>query len=210
MSSFLEDVRRKMQAITKPRTKENLKNKGETVMKKLIILLVAVALLGLAGGLMAADTDTDNHTVNVVVSGFNVIDVNGSAITLTIVAPTNAGDASTPVTDATTYLQYSSIRATSGGKVTGAISAGTMPFGISLAVTAATPGTGGAGTKGSTNNKQTLSGTSADLITGIGSCYTQRGGGNNGSNLTYELSVSNWATVVPASSTAITVTYTLL
>jgi hypothetical protein len=175
-------------------------------MKKLTILFVAAALLGLAGGLMAADT----HTVNVVVSGFNVIAVNGAAITLTIVAPTNAGDASAPVTDATTYLQYSSIRLSGNGKVTGAITAGTMPAGTALAVTAATPGSGGAGTKGSTNNKQALSSSAADLITGIGSCYTDRGGGNNGSNLTYELSVSSWANIVPASSTAITVTYTLL
>ena len=174
-------------------------------MKKLTILLVAVALLGLTVGLMAAD-----HQVNVVVSGFNVIAVNGSTVTLTIVAPTSAGDASAPVTDNTTYLQYSSIRASSNGKVTGAISAGTMPAGVSLAVTAATPGSGGAGTKGSTNNKQTLTASSADLITGIGSCWTNTGGGNNGSQLTYELSVSSWASVVPASSTAITVTYTLL
>jgi hypothetical protein len=174
-------------------------------MKKLCILFIAVALLGLTGGLAAAD-----HLVNIVVSGFNVIAVNGSAVTLTIVAPTNAGEASAPVTDATTYLQFSSIRASSNGKITGAISAGTMPAGVALAVTAATPGSGGAGTKGTTNNKQTLSGTSADLITGIGSCWTNTGGGNNGSQLTYELSVSNWATVVPATSTQMTVTYTLL
>jgi hypothetical protein len=158
---------------------------------------------------MAAD-----HTVNVVVNGFNVIAVNGEAVLLTIVAPTNAGDASAPVTNSTTpvYLDYTSIRSAGNGTVTGQITGtGVLPLGTSLAVTAATPGSGGAGTKGSTNSKQTLSsGSSVILIKEIGSCWTDRGG-SHGSQLTYELSVSNWATVVPAeTATAITVTYTLL
>jgi hypothetical protein len=176
-------------------------------MKKLIIVIAAFAL---AGGLWA---QTATHTVNVGVNGMQIIRVNnGTAVTMTIVAPATSGTAPADVSDATQYLQYTVIKVGSTTyKVTGKITTGTVPAGVTLYVTAATPGSGGLGTKGTGAGEKALpsgANPAADLITGIGSCYTATGA-SDGSNMTYRLSVTDWNTIAEASSTALTVTYTI-
>jgi hypothetical protein len=179
-------------------------------MKKCTAIIAALALTVMAGGLLA---QTATHTVNVGVNGIQIIRVNsGSAITLTIVAPGTSGAAPSDVTDATQYLQYTVIKVGSATyKVTGKITAGTVPNGVTLYVAAANAGAGGAGTKGTGAGEKALpSGAvpATDLITGIGSCYTATGVAD-GSQLTYRLSVTDWGTIAEASSTALTVTYTI-
>jgi len=176
-------------------------------MKRLSVFFAAIALLGLAG---ISTAQTADHTVNVAINGFQIIRVNTSAaVTLTIVAPATPGDAVVDVTENSHYMQYSVIRVgTTSYKVTGVIQAGTMPTGLGLYVTAATPGAGGAGTKGTTATEKLLSGSATDLLTGISNCYTGTGG-TDGSQLTYRLTVSDFANVAQAASTAITVRYTI-
>jgi hypothetical protein len=185
-------------------------DQGEKVMKKLTVLFVVVALMGLAGGVMA-QTYAD-HVANVTVNAFNVIRVAPvTAVTLTISAPATPGDPSAVATNSpsSTYLQYTAIKNASNYKISAAFQASTMPTGTSLAVTAATP-VGAVGTPGTSAGKLTIPASgSVDLITGIGSVYTGVTG-TSGSQLTYELSVSNWTTVVSATSTPITVRYTIL
>ena len=175
-------------------------------MKKLIAVLW-IALVGMTGALTA---QTTTHTVNVAVNGLQVIRVyDGTAVGLTIVTPGTSGAAPADVTNNSQYLQYTVIRVgTTTYKITGRISAGTIPAGVTLYVMAATPGSGGGGTKGTGAGEKTLSGTATDLVTGITSCYTGTGT-SDGSRLTYRLSVTDWNTIVSAASTALTVTYTV-
>jgi hypothetical protein len=131
---------------------------------------------------------------------------------MTIVAPGTSGAAPSDVTDATQYMQYTVIKVgTTAYRVTGKITAGTIPNGVTLYVAAATAGAGGGGTKGTGAGEKTLPSGAApatDLITGIGSCYTAIGA-SDGSQLTYRLSVTDWGTIASAASTALTVTYTI-
>jgi hypothetical protein len=179
-------------------------------MKKLTISLVAMALLGLAG--VALSQTYADHVANVTINAFNVIRVAPvTAVTLTISAPATPGDPSAVATNSpsSTYIQYTAIKNATNYKVSAAFQASTMPTGTSLAVTAATP-VGAIGTPGTSAGKQTLPASgSVDLITGIGSVYTGITA-TSGSQLTYELSVANWTTVVSATSTPITVRYTIL
>jgi hypothetical protein len=176
-------------------------------MRKLFAVVLMLALMSFAGGLTA---QTTTHTVNVTVNGLQIIRVyDGTAVGLTIVAPATSGAAPADVTNNSQYMQYTVIRV--GGttyKITGRISAGTIPGGVTLYVAAATPGAGGGGTKGTGAGEKSLSGTATDLVTGITSCYTGTTA-SDGSRLTYRLSVTDWGTIASAASTALTVTYTI-
>jgi hypothetical protein len=176
------------------------------VMKKLTVILVTMALLGLAGGAMAQSFA--DHVANVTVNGFNIIRVNTTAaIALTISAPATPGSNVSDATEATHYLQYTAIKTGSTNfKITGIINSGTMPTGSSLYVAAGAPGAGGAGSKGTSAGEKLLSGTAADLITTIGSCYTNTGA-TDGSLLSYRMTV-DWATI-QSGTAAITVRYTI-
>jgi hypothetical protein len=121
-------------------------------MKKLTIILVAVALLGLTGGLMAAN----NHTVNVNVNAINQIAVSG-AVTLTISTAT-AGSEPDNAVDNTATLAWT----TNGSGKTIAANCGTnMPAGVTLSVTENAK-SGGSGSP--TFGTVTLTGTNQTLV----------------------------------------------
>jgi len=175
-------------------------------MKRLTFIFLTVALMsGMAGSLMA---QSDTHQINVTVDGIALLRVNdGNAITLQITAPATEGDSTAVKSNATNYLQYTSIRASGVTKKVTAATDVAVPAGLSLLVTAAAPTTG-AGTRGTSGGRKALSTSASDVITGIGSCYTGIGA-TDGGLLTYQLFVNNWTNVLSGGPTAVTVTYTL-
>jgi hypothetical protein len=133
-------------------------------MKKLTILLVAAALLGLTGGLAAADNSS--HTVNVTVSAINQIVVSGT-VGLTISTAT-AGSEPDNAVDNSATLAWT----TNGSGKTIAVKCDVaFPAGVTLSVTqnAKTGGSGtpSFGTVSLTASDQTLVAT-ADKMTYTG------------------------------------------
>jgi hypothetical protein len=176
-------------------------------MKRFTVVLTVLALLGLAGGLMAAA-----HNVRVEVKQFNVMRINPAAdVVLVIDEPAVFGEAPADAEDATTYLQYSVIKAASATyKVTGKITTNTVPTGALLYVNAVV-GSGGLGEQGASAGEIALpEGAAAALsvITGMESCFTGSGG-TDGANLEYRLAVDSWATIQEAAETTLVVTYTI-
>ena len=96
-------------------------------MKKLTILFVAVALLGLTGGLMAAN----NHIVNITVNAINQISVTGTVDL--VIGTATAGSEPEVDTDNSAILAWT----TNGSGKTIGVSANTDPAldGVTLSVT---------------------------------------------------------------------------
>lgn len=189
-------------------------------MKKIIYCLFGTLLMAAFSVPMMAqsadynDKADDTHNINIVIPEITLLDIEPerSTVTLTLGYSTSSGGEAGLAPDATTqdkelWLNYTSLSASKTRKVTVALTAGAVPTGMKLLVT---PGaiTTGAGTRGTPVSDVEITGTAVDVITGIGSCYTDDGTGK-GSKLTYKLEVGDWTTVVPANVTGLTVTYTL-
>ena len=190
-------------------------------MKKLSFIFATVLLFAGATVVNAQSTTTASHTVAITIAEHALVGIKGSttsnAITITPTLPTEAGDplsfaSSTKNSDL--WLNYSSIvQGTKRRTITAALSANTLPLGISLQLAATTvdPNGNGKGELGTTSmsTATTLTGTAQEVIGGIGSCHTSKGQ-NQGSNLTYSVIVNNvdYATLV-ASGYSTTVTYTI-
>lgn len=183
-------------------------------------LFTFFAILGIFGNAWAQDTKTDNHTVQITIPEIFILDLEPATgsknIVFSVPTVTEAGN---PLSFATTtnsnlWLNFTSIKgsATETRDVTVAITSGTLPTGIDLKVSAAAA-TGGIGDLGTHAAAPiTLNGSAQKLITGIGSAYTENGP-NKGYNLTYNLGLGTAATafasLVAASATSVTVTYTI-
>jgi hypothetical protein len=170
--------------------------------------------------LLAQDTNTDAHDVTINIPEVALLDIEpaaSTAITLAPAAPTEAGD---PIdfsgaTDNSLWINYSSIVGSTTEptrKVTVAITSGTVPGGMLLKVQAGADAGNGDGTVGSAAGQLTLSGSAQDLVTGIGSCYTNTPE-NNGHQLTYVLELDgtggSYANLDFDDATTLTITYTL-
>ncbi len=189
-------------------------------MKKLNFILLAAGL-GFSSAAFAQDDDDDVHDVTIQVDEVALVDIEGPAgvndITLGPDAPTEAGD---PVdfsdqSDSTLWMNYSSIISTANNPtrdVTAKISAGTMPGGISLTVTALTYAGTGDGTLGTGAGAVTLTASDQDVVTNIGSAYTDDGV-NNGHQLVYALSLTGgggqYANLDADDQTTVSITYTI-
>lgn len=169
-------------------------------------------------GLAQVDNQ-DAHTVTINIPEVALLDIEPAAstsITLAPTAPTEEGD---PVdfsgaTNNSLWLNYSSIIGSTTEatrKVTVKMS-GTLPGGVDLKVLAGSYSGSGDGTFGTpAGSAVTLSTSDADLITGIGSCYTGDGA-NSGNQLTYtlELKADSYEDLdFDETASNITVTYTL-
>ena len=183
-------------------------------MKK-IKLIVAIGFLVFLGSKASAqDTQTDNHTITVVVPNVALLDLEATTrnFSATFVQPTplEAGDRLTnPANNTDLWLNYSSIVAASGitsRRVQAKVSA--LVPGVDIAVTAGAASTGG-GTRG-TGSTITLTATDQNLVTAIGSAFTGSGI-SNGHQLTYAFTAldANYGNLRTASP-VITVTYTLV
>lgn len=180
-------------------------------MKRLAFLFGFLILtVGLFNNVMAQDDADADEVVTYTLPAMAILDVEGTAPTLSFAAPSEAGAAVADVTSNGSWINYTSIIATgSTNKVTAAITSGAVPTSTTLKVVAAADAAAGDGTVGTPAAELTLSGTGQDLVTAIGSCYTGDGS-SAGHNLTYTWSVDadGYASVATANS-SLTVTYTI-
>lgn len=190
-------------------------------MKNLHLSIVMLALIVASTTLSAqADTKTDSHTIGIGIPEVALLDIEPSAsknLTMTFVAPTEAGLPIAPPTDNTSlWLNYSSIKAAAAPDNVRAVSVkltAVIP-GVDIKVTAAAKAGVGFGTFGTPSAQLTLTATDQNILTGIGSAYTGNGA-TNGHNLTYNVnygsgvgSTANYADLTASTNTA-TVTYTI-
>jgi hypothetical protein len=183
-------------------------------LQKLSWALACMLGLGLNTSL-AQDTKTDNHIITIDIPEVALLDLESSGskdFTMAFLAPSEAGSPVTaPSNNTSVWLNYSSIVTSTGPdatrKVTVKLNA-TIP-GVTIQVTAGTETGLGAGTTGTPASAVTLSASDQDLITGIGSCWTDTGA-NKGHQLTYAVSLTDgsYSSLVNR-STPVTITYTL-
>jgi hypothetical protein len=187
--------------------------------KKLFFAAVIV-LSANASFAQGGDTNEASHTVAINIAEVALLDLEsstGTAITLAGTAPTEAGLPMTfeDANDASTWINYSSIvSGESTRNVTVAITDGAVPAGLKLTVLAAPDAGNGAGTVGTENASViTLSLDYQEIISGVGSAYTEDGA-NNGHKLTYQLgyetgAATDYANLKFDNSDTVTITYTL-
>lgn len=141
----------------------------------------------------------------------SILDIEGSAPSLTLATSGEAGTALNSASSNNSWINYTSIiQSGSTYKITAAITGGTVPTGTELKTTAATYNGAGNGTFGVPTNEITLVSFAQDLVTGIGSSYTNDGVGN-GHRLTYNWSIVNgsYESLEATSGSDIVVTYTI-
>ncbi len=156
--------------------------------KTLAAAILSVGILSLNA--FAADTAT--QTVTYEVSAINELTVSGNPGALTVSTAT-AGAAPNVVTDATTT--YAITTNETNRKITGSINTA-MPTGVTLSATLAAPAGATSG------GKLALGTTAVDLVTGISSLN------ESGKTITYELSATSAAGVVPSATKTVTLTIT--
>jgi hypothetical protein len=207
-------------------------------MKKLVSIITALIFFGVAntvfaqGGIVHGaarvgavstgdDTNEASHHVGITVPTVALVDVEGAdgeAGTINLVPDISGLEAGESVdfstaTDNSLWLNYTSI--VGGGEepntrnISAKISEGSLPGGIDLQLTVGGISTGN-GTKGqSAANNKVLSTSAQDVVTGIGTCYTESGN-NNGHQLTYTLNMDNGNyQALTAGSFEVTVQYTI-
>ena len=142
---------------------------------------------------LGADTNFDEHSAMITIPEVALLDLeatNGTNVALNPSVPTEAGLAlSFPVTDASIWLNYSSIvgsNTETTRNVTAQITSGVVPAGTSLKIAVATYSGNGDGLMGTPTPPIALSNEAQNVITGIGSSYTGNGV-NKGHNLQYTL-----------------------
>jgi hypothetical protein len=164
------------------------------MMKKLLLFFAVIGLMaGYSGKVMAQD-DNAGEFIDFTLGSTQILDLNRTTPALPTLAfqtPTSAGLNFTPVEDAITFINITSvISATGYTKKIATTVTGTVPAGTILTVVATAATSDGGGTKGtivSTPVDLSIL-TTQDLITGIGSCWTGDGTGR-GYKLTYNWSV---------------------
>jgi hypothetical protein len=179
-------------------------------------MLVAVALFALlCSAAMAATTagQTVNITVNEVamIDGINDADIPAAAFVIS--APTAAGqepkvNGVAHVNEtAGDYVQYTSVLPSGGGarKITCGLTA--VPGGLKMEVMAATA-VAGNGTVGSGSAYANIDASSVDLVTGIGSCWTDTTG-TSGVKVQWRCTVDDIANLKAQSITPMTATFTI-
>ena len=184
-------------------------------MKKVAVILTALLTLAISHNVFAdGDNTASSHTVTISIPEVALLDLeNSSTITLAPTAPTEAGEAFsfTSSTNNSIWVNYSSVVANGKlRKVSAKISSGTVPTGLLLKVIAGTYTGSGKGNLGEAASQVTLNSSDQDLITGIGSCYTESGA-SKGHQLTYSLelnSANDYDKLVKA-DTDLTITYTI-
>ena len=175
-------------------------------MKRLLkVFGVVVLVAGMMSGVQA-QTSEASHDITIGIIEIAELGLEDSdAITLTVTAPETPGDDPQGDSNSAKVLDYTStVNSSSSRTITAAISSGTVPSGLRLAVAAANPG---GPNEGASAGELDLGSTAADLITGIRSCATNSGGGGTG--LTYNLYVDDPTSLDYSANPTVTVQYTL-
>jgi hypothetical protein len=183
-------------------------------MKRFFLTLTVFAMF--FGVSVAQDTNTDNHQVTISIPSVALLDIETAAsknFTLTVkgVLDNEAGNPlDFTASNSDLWLNYTSIVSSSQSrKIQAQITNGSLPSGVTLSVTAANT-TSGYGTKGKGSTQNLSVKETVDLITGIGSVYTENGP-KKGSQLTYNMTMANdnYANIFTAEY-PVTVTYTIV
>jgi hypothetical protein len=173
---------------------------------KTLSLVLCLAVLALPAAVAIA-ADTATQTVQMNVDDICVIDVTADPAALAIAAPGTGGQTPTGDSDNSTYAQYTSIVS---GAATRSLQANwggsdAAPAGCSLdlEVTAVTAGCGARVVGG-----VTLTASTQNIVTGIGSCATGTGA-TDGAQLTYTLNIDDSTQLDSGDDQSVTVTLTL-
>lgn len=189
-------------------------------MKKRVFTFLAVIGYLFTLPAFAQDDADDFHDVQITIPEIFILDIETSASkTITFTPDATALEAGSPLDfsalkNTDLWLNFTSIKGTVAQtrNITAAITSGTLPAGVSLEVgtTAATGGVGDLGIP--VGAAIELNGTAQNLVTGIGSAYTEDGP-NKGYNLDYALKLGSTATsfasLTAAANTTVQVTYTI-
>ncbi len=137
------------------------------------------------------------------------IEPNNTGITLSMTAPTEAGNiVVSTATNNTKWLNFTSaVTATQTRRVTVQLS-GTLPNGVRLRLATANYAGSGAGTLGSAASPIFITSTAQAIVNNIGGAYTGTGSGN-GYNLTYSLDIQDYTQLRQRSNT-LSIIYTLV
>lgn len=184
-------------------------------MRKVILIFAAIAMIvSLSTKLMAQDTGEAGDVVTYELDAMRILDIEGTAPSLHLIKPDEAGDAVPEVTSALSWINYTSIIATGTTNKVTVVLTKVPPTWTTLEVVAASHAGTGDGTYGTASAERTLASASEaqDIITGIGSCWTGTGNAN-GHQLTYTwgITAGSYASAISvASATDITATYTII
>ena len=174
---------------------------------KKIILPILVLGLSIA---FSQDTNIANHNIGVNIPTIALLDIESALsndISVTLVAPEEAGDPFASQTDNSLWLNVTSI-VTSGASNDISVSINQTVPGLDLKVVAASYAGLGKGSWGTSSGEVTLNTVDQTLIDGITSGYTANGVGN-GFQLTYTVDPDESTfDALEASSPSIEVTYT--
>lgn len=180
---------------------------GGFIMKRFTVVILALALMGLAGMSMA-----QSHDINITINGISLIGLNNAnQVDFEIEAPALAGDPPdvSPASDATKEIYYTSLVGTGEECEIQAEFTEGLPAGLNLNVAVASPadGKGTLGTFADFDFTSTALGPE-NLVTAIGTCYSSR---TAGAVVTYTLTVpdADLANLVTQAATNHDVTYTL-
>ena len=175
-------------------------------------LVIAVLIVSMSIA-YSQDSNTDNHTVTIVIPQIALLDIEPAAsknISITMVAPIEAGDPLASQTDNNLWLNVTSIVAALGTRNI-SVKIDAPITGMDLKVVSAAYSGSGFGSWGTPQTEITLTAIDQTLVSGIKSGYTVDGA-NNGYNLTYTAAVdpsANFGNIVSTVGSAITVTYTM-
>ena len=161
-------------------------------MKNTILNLTVIAALGATFAASAFAASSATQSVTYEVSAINELSVSSSSVSLTVNAAV-AGSAPTAASDSST--SYAITTNESNRKITGSLNTA-MPSGVSLSASLAAP------TGGSSAGAVALTAVAQDLVTGISTLN------ESAKAITYDLSATSAAGVVPSASKTVTLTIT--
>ncbi|WBV58986.1 hypothetical protein PFY12_07845 [Chryseobacterium camelliae] len=186
----------------------------------LSVMVLSIAFVAISANVKAQDDKDDTHTIAVGIPEVALVDIESATsknISMGFTAPTEAGlPLTTPADNSTLWLNYSSIKTSTGADTSRTISVKLSPVivGVDVKVAAAAYSGSGEGTVGTPSSPLTLTTTDQPILTGIGSVYTGNGV-SNGHNLTYSVNYGTtggtavYADLVANPTASTTVTYTI-
>lgn len=153
---------------------------------------------------------TGSAQVSVSLPSVVLLDIapNNTVLTFNLTAPTEAGGGVTTTTNATKWLNFTSAIAPGITRGIRVEMVGALPAGINLNLATSAYFGIGAGALGTPVSSLVLSATSQAVVNDIGGAFTGDGS-NNGYNLTYSLTIANYALLRSQSST-VSIIYTIV
>lgn len=191
--------------------------KRTTLVRKWMLVIGVIALVGAWSGTGLADGSNEaENEVTITVDEVAELDVEGTVATFEVGSDDDAGKPFkvNPTNEAANYLHYTSIVASDETRKITVKQTETLPAGVTLKVMPTAAGGNKQGDVGSVvESAITLNDageTAADVVTGIGSCYTGNAE-SDGVKLAYALTVepNDVADLKTLTQTSYTVTYTL-